>query len=92
MMYLMSSFRGKGVAEMVMGDVEGKLGKRADEVKVLYITTAGNLHPAEKREKFSKFLRENPDEFYSITEPLICLNDNQLVYVEGESFQIWEGK
>lgn len=219
-LYLMSSFRGEGVAEMVMGDIEKKLGKDAREIKVLYITTAGNLHPAEKRdwinegreilkergwkvmdydiagktedevekdvrktdvvfvqggnnfyllkrmqecnfekvirkalargmiyvgesagaivcskdiaaqkvmsadalglvpeitdfrglglvnflirphwnregakrEKFSKFLRENPEEFYSITEPLICLNDNQLVYVEGESFQIWEGK
>lgn len=49
-LYLMSSFRGKGVAEMVTRDVESKLGKDAKEVKVLYITTAGNLHPENKRD------------------------------------------
>ncbi len=43
-----------------------------------------------KREKFSKFLRENPEEFYSIKQPIICLNDNQVIRVDGENFQIWE--
>lgn len=218
-LYLMSSFRGRGVAEMVMNDIERKLEKNADEIKILYITTAGNLHAPEKRdwinegreillsrgwqvfdcdiagkteeevadalrdkdvvfvqggnnfyllkqmhdcnfaeiiksrllagmiymgesagaivcaqdiaeqrfisgdafdlvpdlddfrglglvnflfkphwnregakrEKFSKFIRENPEEFYSIKQPIICLNDNQLVYVDGDKFQIWEG-
>lgn len=219
-LYLLSSFRGKGVAELVMDDIEQKIGKSGERVRVLYITTAGNLHPKDrrdwidegreilekrgwkvvdydiagktseqvleavndvevvfvqggnnfyllkqmqecgfevlikdalergkvyigesagsivcakdiaaqrymsadalgevpgmkdfrglglvnflvkphwnregvKREKFKKFLRENPEEFFSITQPIICLNDNQLVYVEGENFQIWEGK
>lgn len=44
-----------------------------------------------KREKFSRFLRENPEAFYSIEQPIICLNDNQLVRVEGDKFRIWEG-
>ncbi len=219
-LYLLSSFRGKGVAEMVMGDIERLLGKEAGEIKISYIITAGNLHPAndrrwinegreilkrrgwqvfdydiaektetevrreladkdvvfvqggnnfyllewmhkcnfekvireklaagvpyigesagsivcsdditaqkymsgdaleqvsemtdfrglglvnflvkphwnradQKREKYIKFLREYPEEFFSITQSIICLNDNQLVYVEGERFQIWEGK
>ncbi len=46
----------------------------------------------EKREKFSRFLRETPNEFYSISQPIICLNDNQLIRVEGASFQIWHAK
>lgn len=215
-LYLMSSFRGEGVAGMVMGDIEKKLGKKAGEIKVLYIITAGNLHPegdrkwidegrdflgkrgwqvfdydiagktkeeveaevwkvdvvfvqggnnfyllkrmqecgfreiikealargaiyigesagaivcaedisaqrymsgdaleqvpeitdfrglglvnflvkphwnrqGAKREKYSKFLKENTEAFYSIEQPIICLNDNQLVRVEGEKFQI----
>lgn len=219
-LYLMSSFRGTGVAEMVTQDIEKKLGKKAEEVRVLYITTAGNLHPEgdrkwidegrellkkrewgvvdydiagkteeeveaevgqsdvvfvqggnnfyllkrmqecgfgeiikkalargviymgesvgsivcseditaqkimsgnalgqvpeitdfrglglvnflirphwnrgdQKREKYLKFLKEYPEEFFSITQPIICLNDNQMVYVEGDEFQIWEGK
>lgn len=45
-----------------------------------------------KRAKFSKFLHDSPDDFFSITQPIICLNDNQLVYVEGDRFQIWVGK
>lgn len=218
-LYLASSFRGHGVAEMIMNDIEKQLGKTAAEIHVSYITTAGNLHPSdkrtwidegreilqkrgwqvfdydiagksemevaaeldgkdavfvqggnsfylleqiqncnfskiirkvlakgvpyigesagaivcsnnirnqqymsddpllnktmadftglelinflikphwnrdgEKREKFSKFLRETPNEFYGISQPIICLNDNQLVRVEGEDFQIWQGK
>lgn len=218
-LYLTSSFRGKGVAEMVMGDIERLLGKSAEEIKISYIITAGNLHPSDKRdwivegrkllgkrgwqvfdydiegkteeeverelrdknvvfvqggnnfhllkqmqkcnfrevikrafgrgvpyigesagaivcsrdisaqrymsgdalkevsdltdfrglglvnflvkphwnregvkrEKFLRFLRESPEEFYSIEQPIICLNDNQLVRVEGYKFQIWEG-
>ena len=46
----------------------------------------------QKREKHLKFLKEHPEEFFSITQPIICLNDNQLVCVEGDEFQIWEGK
>lgn len=46
----------------------------------------------EKREKFSRFLRETPNEFYGISQPIICLNDNQLIRVEGDSFQIWHAK
>lgn len=48
-LYLMSSFRGEGVSELVMSDVERKTGKTAQQIKVLYITTAGNLHPLDKR-------------------------------------------
>lgn len=216
-LYLMSSFRGEGVAEKVLGDIERKLGKVPAEIKVLYITTAGNLHPVDdrrwidegreilqkrgwevvdydiaeksetevevairqvdvvfvqggnnfyllkwmhecqfgkvirkalargvpymgesagsivcseditaqkimsadaleqvpeltdfrglglvnflirphwnridrKREKYLRFLKEHPEEFFSITQPIICLNDNQLVYVDGDEFQIW---
>lgn len=218
-LYLMSSFRGEGVAKLVMNDIEQKLRKPADEVRILYITTAGNLHPKDQRTwidegreilwtrgwqvfdydianktkqevelaikdkdvvfvqggqciymleqtkacNFSnvikrallrgvfymgestgsiitgqdispyRFLsedrRENPPElsdyngfglvnflirphwnnqekrqkyienisahinqFFSISQPMIFLNDNQLVYVEGDKFQIWEGR
>lgn len=217
-LYLMSSFRGPGVAERVMQDAELKIGKAAQEIRVLYITTAGNLYPmdkrswidegrgilqkrgwqvfeydiegktmaevneamrgkevvfvqggnqfylmkmmqecsflevlkkflakgglyfgesagsivcsrdiaeqrsmssdsdtagledftglglvnflikphwnrsGEKREKYFRPIVENAEEFYSITQPIICLNDNQLIYVEGDSFQIWEGE
>lgn len=217
-LYLMSSFRGKGVASLVMGDVEKKIGKGPQDVKVLYITTAGNLHPVdkrgwivegreiltghgwqvfdydldgkseaevaeaisdkdvvfvqggnqfyllkkmqesgfydiikrflakgglyfgesagaivcseniaehlvmscdedwaelddydglglvnflvrphwnrqgEKRERFFRLVVENAEGFYSIERPIICLNDNQLIYVEGDSFQIWQGE
>lgn len=218
-LYLTSSFRGKGVAKMIMDDIERKLGKKAEEIRISYITTAGNLHPSDKREwidegreilrkrgwqvfdydiagktqaeveqelserdvvfvqggnnffllkkmqecgfkeiigeflakgmlyigesagsivcardlkmqkymsgdslekvpeledfrglglvnflvkphwnrtdakreKFSRFLYENPDEFFGVDQPIICLNDNQLVYVEDDKFQIWEG-
>lgn len=216
-LYLASSFRGTGVAEMIMEDIERLLGKKAGEIRVAYVVTAGNLHPVEqrtwidegreilkergwkvfdydiagknehevkdelagrdvvfvqggnnfyllqqmqrcgfreivrkkvadgmpyigesagaivcaedlaeqkyisgdadvveledfrglglvnflikphwnrkgaKREKFSRFLRENPGAFYSITQPIICLNDSQVVRVEGDKFQIWDG-
>lgn len=218
-LYLASSFRGKGVAEMIMEDIERLLGKKASEIRISYIIAAGNLHPSDKRdwivegrellgrrgwqvfdydiegkmedeveaelhdkdvvfvqggnnfhllkqmqgcnfrevirrafergvlyigesagaivcsndisaqrymsgdalaqvgelddyrglglvnflikphwnregvkrEKFSRFLRENPEAFYSIEQPIICLNDNQLVRVEGDKFRIWEG-
>ncbi len=217
-LYLTSSFRGEGVAKMVMDSIENLLGKNGNEIKISYITTAGNLHPKdqrewidegreilkargwqvfdydiegkteaeveaeladkdvifvqggqciymleqmqkcnfgdiarraiargvpyigestgsivtgnnisaykfwaqdrrenppelesyqgmglvnfllrphwnhpEKREKYLKMTRENLDELYSIAQPIIVLNDNQLVYVEGDKFQIWEG-
>lgn len=48
-LYLTSSFRGKGVANLVINDIERLLGKTANEIRVLYITTAGNLHPKEQR-------------------------------------------
>lgn len=218
-LYLTSSFRGKGIAKMVMGDIEKLLNKAAEEIKVSYIITAGNLHPAdqrdwidegreilqqhgwqvfdydiaekseaeveqeladkdvvfvqggqciymleqmqkcnfakivrraiergvpyigestgsiitgrdisaykywakdrrehppvlqnyngmglvnflfrphwnhpEKRERYLQMTRDYLEKLYSISEPIICLNDNQLVYVEGDKFQIWEGK
>lgn len=215
-LYLASSFRGQGVAQMIMDDVEQKTGKIAQDIKVLYVTTAGNLHPAdqrtwidegreilkargwqvfdydfegesaaevaeamvdkdvifaqggnnfylldkmhkcgfkdlvqkflakggfyigesagaivcarnlaeqrcmssdakveldnyeglglvnflirphwnrqgEKREKYFRPVQENAEEFYSIKQPTICLNDNQVIYVEGDCYQIWEG-
>lgn len=217
-LYLASSFRGAGVAQLIMDDIENLLGKKATEIRLAYITTAGNLHPSDKqewidegrkilqergwqvfdydiagktesevateltnrdaifvqggnnfylleqmhncnfdkivknilakgvpyigesagaivcsnnirnqqymsgdsirakemtdfcglglvdflikphwnregikREKFSRFLQENSEEFYSISQPIICLNDNQLIRVEGDSFQIWQG-
>lgn len=43
-----------------------------------------------KREEYLNKIRENLDDFFSINQPIICLNDNQLVYVEGDKFQIWE--
>ena len=218
-LYLASSFRGVGVADLIMTDIEALLGKPATEIQLSYITTAGNLHPSdkkdwinegriilqkrgwqvfdydiagkteaevleelnnrdvifvqggnnfylleqmhhcnfskvarkilakgvpyigesagaivcakdlqdqqymsgdpnlaknltnfsglglvnflvkphwnrtgEKRQKFSRFLHETPDEFYSISQPIICLNDDQLIRVEGDSFQIWQGE
>lgn len=218
-LYLASSFRGRGVAKMIMDDIERGSAKPAGEIRVAYITTAGNLHPRDrrewidegreimkkrgwqvfdydiegetqeevarelaeqdvvfvqggnnyyllqkmqechfdevvkkvlakgvpyvgesagsivcgkdltmqrymsgdswekapeltnfqgmglvnflvkphwnrqdaKREKFARFLHECPEEFFSIDQPIICLNDNQLVYVEDDKFQIWEG-
>lgn len=217
-LYLTSSFRGSGVAKLIMDDIENLLGKNAAEIRLAYITTAGNLHSSdkrewidegrkilqergwqvfdydiadktesevkqeltgedvvfvqggntfylleqmhncnfskivtsllargvpyigesagaivcsndirsqqymssdsmlakkmtdfsglglvnflikphwnrsgEKREKFSGFLRETPNEFCNISQPIICLNDNQLIRVEGDSFQIWQG-
>ncbi len=218
-LYLTSSFRGKGVAELVMNDIEKLLGKPAEQIQVLYVTTAGNLHPENQRswiddgrkilqergwqvfdydiadktevevkevvlqndvifvqggqciymleqaqkcnfgeivkhalaegmpyigestgsiitgrdissyrylakdrrenppelksyqgfglvnclikphwnnpEKFDKYsaaIINNFEKFFRIEEPIIFLNDNQLVYVEGNRFQIWEGK
>lgn len=49
-LYLASSFRGKGVAEMIMEDIERLLGKKASEIRISYIITAGNLHPSDKRD------------------------------------------
>lgn len=218
-LYLMSSFRGPGVAKMVMSNVEQKLNKSPADIKVLYITTAGNLHKPEdrgwinegrgimqkhgwqvtdycienktenevanaikgndvifvqggqciymleqaqkcnfakvikdalaqgvvyfgestgsiitgrdisayqywakdrranppkldnynglglvnflvrphwnhpeKRAKYLQMTRDFLEELYSISEPIITLNDNQLIYVDGDNFQIWEGK
>lgn len=217
-LYLTSSFRGKGVAEMVMEDIEKYLGKAGEEIRISYIITAGNLHPEGRRDwidegrellraqgwqvfdydiagkmeeevdqeladkdvvfvqggsviymleqlqkcNFGEIIkrvvargvpyigestgsittgrdisaykilandrRENPvplesyqgmglvnfllrphwnnqtkydsyshkivenfEQFYAISEPIIFLNDNQLVFVEGDNFQIWEG-
>lgn len=100
-LYLMSSFRGQGVAEMVMSDIERKLGKDAFELVsdldnfrglglVNFLFKPHWNRDGAKREKFSKFIKENPEEFYSIKQPIICLNDNQLVYVDDDKFQIWE--
>ena len=47
-LYLASSFRGQGVAKMIMDDIEKQLGKTAAEIKLSYITTAGNLHQPKK--------------------------------------------
>ncbi len=49
-LYLTSSFRGRGVADLVLGDIEKKIGKPTTEIKVLYIITAGNLHPEAERD------------------------------------------
>lgn len=217
-LYLASSFRGKGVAKLVMDDIEKYLGKAGKEIRVSYIITAGNLHPEgdrewidegrellkaqdwqvfdydiagkteeevegeladkdvvfvqggqcifmleqmqkcnlgeiikkvvargvpyigestgsivtggdisayrywakdrredppvledyhgmglvnfllrphwnhlEKREKYLQMTRDNLERLYELAQPIICLNDNQLVFVEGDNFQIWEG-
>lgn len=49
-LYLTSSFRYPGVAELVMDDIEKQLQKSPSDIKVAYITTAGNLHPADQRD------------------------------------------
>lgn len=49
-LYLASSFRGKGVAEMIMEGIERLLGRKASEIRISYIITAGNLHPSDKRD------------------------------------------
>lgn len=49
-LYLASSFRGPGVAAMIMESIESLLRKPATAIKVSYITTAGNLHPKDQRE------------------------------------------
>ncbi len=49
-LYLASSFRGRGVAEMIMEDIERLLGKKPSEIRISYIITAGNLHPSDKRD------------------------------------------
>lgn len=217
-LYLASSFRGAGVARMVMNDIEKILDKAANEIRISYIVTAGNLHPEnqrewidegreilrtrgwqvfdydiaskteqeveaelgekdvifvqggqciymleqmqkcnfsdiarraiargvpyigestgsivtggdisayrfwaqdrrgnppkldnyqgmglvnflirphwnhpEKRDKYLKMTRENLEELYNIAQPIICLNDNQLIRVRGKQFEIWEG-
>lgn len=48
-LYLASSFRGKGVADLILDDIARKLNKPMSEIKILYITTAGNLHPENER-------------------------------------------
>lgn len=48
-LYLTSSFRYPGVADLVLNDIETHLGKQPSEIKLSYITTAGNLHPADQR-------------------------------------------
>lgn len=45
----------------------------------------------EKREKYLKMTKENLESIFEIEQPIIFLNDNQLVRVEGDKFQIWEG-
>ena len=216
--YLTSSFRGKGVADLVLNDIARKLDKDTSELKISYIITAGNLHPVDERgwidegreilkahgcqvfdydiegktqdevrqevsdkdvifvqggqciymleqaqkcqlgeivkealargvpyigestgsiitgrdispyrfltkdrranppvldsyqgmglvnflirphwnntdkfDKYSSSIKDNFEKFYAISEPMLFLNDNQLVYVESDKFQIWEG-
>lgn len=48
-LYLTSSFHGRGIADMIMNSIEKLLNKPVDEIKVAYITTAGNLHPTNER-------------------------------------------
>lgn len=45
-----------------------------------------------KYQNYAENIMNNFKEFFSISSPFILLNDNQLVYVEGDNFQIWEGK
>lgn len=35
--------------------------------------------------------KENLESIFEIEQPIIFLNDNQLVRVEGDKFRIWEG-
>jgi len=46
------------------------------------------------QDKFRSYMKNivgNFEKFFSISEPIIFLNDNQVVYVEGDKMQIWEG-
>jgi peptidase E/predicted alpha/beta hydrolase family esterase len=43
----------------------------------------------EKRQRYIDEMQTSTLEFYSITTPIIALNDNQLIYVEDDQFQIW---
>lgn len=45
-----------------------------------------------KFQSYSENIMQNFKEFYSISEPFILLNNNQLIYVEGKNYQIWEGR
>lgn len=43
-----------------------------------------------KKTKYLTMFSENLEQIYQIDQPMIFLNDNQLVRVKGDSFQIWE--
>ncbi|MFV0485226.1 MAG: alpha/beta fold hydrolase [Candidatus Saccharimonadales bacterium] len=49
-LYLASSFRHAGVSELIMDDIEKKIGRTGAEIKIAFITTAANLHPADKKD------------------------------------------
>ena len=48
-LYLTSSFSEPGISEMIIPDIEKKLGKAGSDIKVAFITTAANLYPIEER-------------------------------------------
>lgn len=94
-LYLASSFRGAGVARLIMDDIEKLLGKPASEIRLSYITTAGNLHPADKREWIDegrKILQERGWQVFDYdiadkTEPEVTaeLADKDVIFVQGGS-------
>ena len=48
-LYLTSSFKFPGVADLIIPDIEKKINRKGSEVKVAFITTAANLHPLNER-------------------------------------------
>ena len=48
-LYLTSSFSHPGIADLIMDDIEKRLGKAPHEIEVAYVITAGNLHPEDQR-------------------------------------------
>ena len=57
-----------------------------------YLWPHWNCKTQPKKDKRFRSLLDNLELLYSQDQPMIILNDNQLVYVEDEKFEIWEKK
>lgn len=92
-LYLASSFRAPGVADLIMTDVEKQLGKSPSEIKLSYIITAGNLHPEGSRDwivEGREFLSQRGWQIFDYdiagkteTEVTAELSDKDVIFVQG---------